>query len=329
MTTPEPHPASFAESAAPAQGTAPARRGGIVDAVFFGPHGIRAGWRLLMYGLIWLALIRGLYPLASRVFGERSMLDDVLVMLVASLVAGWVMLAAVDRRPPGSLGFALDPAAGRDSAVGFGIGAAMLGAAVVLLAVAGMARWVADTGSGWEYVAALAQALAFFAVAAAAEEAAFRGYPFQALVQGIGAWPAALVTSALFALGHAGNPEVNAVALANIFLAGVMLAVAYLKTRSLWFATAVHLGWNWAMQSLLGFPVSGLNEFDTPLYDVRELGPDAITGGAFGPEAGVAATLAILAGTAWMWRTRRLRESERMMGLRPLVDTRLGREWGA
>ena len=107
-------------------------------------------------------------------------------------------------------------------------------------------------------------------------------------------------------------------------IAGIMLAVAYLKTRSLWFATAVHLGWNWTMQSLLGFPVSGLNEFDTPLYDVRELGPDAVTGGAFGPEAGVAATLAIAAGTLWMWRTRRLRESARMVALRPLVDTRLG-----
>jgi uncharacterized protein len=85
----------------------------------------------------------------------------------------------------------------------------------------------------------------------------------------------------------------------------------------------VHLGWNWAMQSLLGFPVSGLNEFDTPLYDVRELGPDGITGGPFGPEAGLAATLAILAGTVWMWRTRRLGESPAMRALRPLVDSRL------
>jgi uncharacterized protein len=329
MPTSDPRSAPPAEFVAPAQGGAPARRGGRVDAVFFGPHGIRAGWRLLMYGLLWWTLVFALYPLAGRFIRPEAMIDDVLVMLISSLVAGWVMLAAVDRRPLGSLGFALDPAAGRDSAVGFAVGGAMLGAAVLLLAMAGMARWVADTGSAWEYVAALAQALAFFALAAAAEEVAFRGYAFQSRVQGIGAWPAALVTSGLFALGHAGNPDVNGVALANIFLAGVMLAVAYLKTRSLWFATAVHLGWNWTMQSLLGFPVSGLNEFDTPLYDVRELGPDAVTGGPFGPEAGVAATLALLAGTAWMYRTRRLRASARMTRLRPLVDSRLGPEWGA
>ena len=323
MTTPDPSALPPSDSAAPA-GSAARGRGGVLDRVLFGPHGIRAGWRLLMYGLLWWVLVTALYPLAGRLFGEDAMMDDILVMLVASLVAGWVMLMAVDRRSAGALGFAADRAAGRDSAVGFGVGGAMLGAAVVLLTMAGMARWVADTGSGWEYVAALAQSLAFFAVAAAAEEAAFRGYAFQALVQGIGAWPAALATSALFAWGHAANPSVTPVALANIFLAGVMLAVAYLRTRSLWFATAVHLGWNWSMQSLLGFPVSGLNEFDTPLYDVREMGPDAVTGGPFGPEAGIAATLAILAGTLWMWRTGRLRESERMISLRPLVDTRLG-----
>jgi membrane protease YdiL (CAAX protease family) len=327
MSTSDPlRPPSSADPVLPAQDRAPARRGS-ADWVLFGPYGLRAGWRVLLYVLLAAVLAAALYPLVSRAVdpnGPLRLLASAIVMLVSSLVAGWVMLAAVDRRPPGALGFAADPAAARDSLAGTGIGIAMLGLAVLLLAVAGMARWVADTGSGWEYVAALAQSLAFFAVAAAAEEAAFRGYAFQALVQGLGAWPAAIATSALFALAHAGNPDVSAIALANIFLAGVMLAVAYLKTRSLWFATAVHLGWNWAMQSLLGFPVSGLNEWDTPLYDVRETGPDLLTGGPFGPEAGLAATLAILAGTAWMWRTRRLGESERMRALRPLVDARMG-----
>lgn len=326
MSAPEPARTSGPDPVVPARDGAPAHRGG-VDRVFFGPYGLRAGWRVLIYVLATVSLSAALYPLVTRFVdpaGPMRLLASAIIMLVSSLVAGWVMLAAVDRRPPGALGFAADPAAVRDSAVGTGVGIGMLGLAVLLLAVAGMARWVADTGSGWEYVAALAQSLAFFAVAAAAEEAAFRGYAFQALVQGIGAWPAAVATSALFALAHAGNPDVSAIALANIFLAGVMLAVAYLKTRSLWFATGVHVGWNWAMQSLLGFPVSGLNEWDTPLYDVRETGPDLLTGGPFGPEAGLAATLAVVAGAAWMWRTRRLGESERMRALRPLVDARMG-----
>jgi membrane protease YdiL (CAAX protease family) len=300
-----------------------------VDAVFFGPHGVRAGWRVALFILLCVPLSTAFAAVARQLTGPETsgpvrMLVPAIGTLIVSLVAGWVMLYAVDRRPAGALGFGLDRAMARESAVGFAAGGGMLLLAAGLLAMAGMARWVADTGSGWEYVASLAGALAFFTVAAAAEEAAFRGYAFQALVQGMGAWPTALVTSALFALAHAANPDVTPLALANIFLAGVMLAVAYLRTRSLWFATAVHVGWNWTMQSALGFPVSGLNEWDTPFYDVRETGPDLLTGGPFGPEAGFAASAAILAGTVWLLRTRRIGESERMIARRPLVDARMG-----
>lgn len=293
------------------------------DRILFGPYGLRAGWRILGYFLLAAGAGILLSRIAATIGGRVAENAGFLVMLGSALLAGWAMVVFVDRRRPGALGFALYPAAVKESAAGLGIGGAMLGAAVALLAVANMARWVADEGTMPEYVAALATSFAFFAVAAAAEEAVFRGYAFQALVQGVGVWPAVVGSSALFALLHANNPNVTPVALANIFLAGVMLAVAYLRTRSLWFATAVHLGWNWAMASLLDFPVSGIVK-DMPLYTARETGPDWVTGGSFGPEAGIAASLTIAAGTVWMWRTRRLGESPRMRALRPLVDDRLG-----
>jgi hypothetical protein len=293
---------------------------------FFGPHGLRAGWRVLLFVVFaWTAaFVVGIPIVASRVFD--SMTAGFVVLLVAGLLASAVMLHWVDRRPFGALGFALDPRAASDSAVGFAVGGGLLGGAVLLLAVAGTARWVADAGTVPEYAAALARTLAMFAVAAAMEEVMFRGYPFQALVQGIGVWPAVMASSLLFALAHTGNDHANWLGLTNIFLAGIMLAVAYLRTRSLWFATALHAGWNWVMSALLDFPVSG-GQFDTPLYDARETGADWWTGGAFGPEAGLAATLAIVAGTVWMLRTKHLSESPRMRELRPLVDARLEGEW--
>jgi membrane protease YdiL (CAAX protease family) len=293
--------------------------------VLYGPYGLRAGWRILGYLLLSTGAGVMLASFFAAIGGRIAEVASFPVLLGASLLAGWGMLALVDRRRPGALGFALEPAAARDSVLGVGVGGGMLAAAVALLAVASMARWVADEGTVPEYVAALATTFLFFAVAAAAEEVMFRGYAFQALVQGIGVWPAVLGTSALFALVHADNPNVTPVALANIFLAGVMLAVAYLRTRSLWFATAVHLGWNWTMASLLDFPVSGFVR-DMPLYTARETGPDWVTGGSFGPEAGIAASLTIVAGTVWMWRTRLLRESPRMREMRPLVDDVMGAE---
>jgi len=290
--------------------------------VFFGPYGVRAGWRIAMWtGLVACFLV--LLGTAVAAAGVRpTFAAQVSVELAAALLAGWLLLAWVDRRPIGALGYAADPAAPRDAAVGLLLGMGAIGVAGGVLAVAGSARWVADGGGVPEYVASLAQGFAFFAVAAAAEEALFRGYGFQALVQGIGAWPAVLLSSAAFALAHARNPAVDAVALANIFAAGVMLGWAYLRTRSLWFCTALHLGWNWAMAALLEFPVSGLRR-DGPLYDEVSIGPRWLNGGDFGPEGGVVATLVIVLLTLLLLRARWVRESPTMRALRPLVDDRL------
>jgi membrane protease YdiL (CAAX protease family) len=294
--------------------------------IFVGPYGLRAGWRLLMYVLVFFVASAMLGLVVAAAGLAQHQLATTAAALLGALVAGWVMIRAVDQRPLGALGFAADSTGVRDSAVGTLAGGAMLGAAVVLLAVAGTARWVAEPGTVSEYVAALAWALVFFWVAAALEEVLFRGYPFQVLVQGIGPWPTLLATSALFTYVHRNNPGVTPFALANIFLAGLMLGAAYLRTRSLWFATAVHMGWNWAMSALLDFPVSGLT-FDTPMYDARETGADWWTGGGFGPEAGVAATIGLAGGTVWLMRTRWIGESARMRELRPLVDARIGGAW--
>lgn len=289
----------------------------------FGPDGVRAGWRIILWMGVFIFLTAAGMA-AAMAAGVRPGLEVTNVFeLTGALAGGWGILVLVDRRRPGALGFAIDPAAPRDGVLGFALGAAAIAAAAGLLTVAGTVRWVADSGSWPEYVAALVRALALFTLAAAAEEAVFRGYAFQALVQGIGAWPAVLATSALFALAHWNNPSVSAVALANIFLAGVMLGWAYLRTRSLWFCTALHLGWNWMMSAALDFPVSGLVR-DTPLYDVSAIGPRWMTGGDFGPEGGLAASLVIIALAVVLLRAPWVRESARMRALRPLVDTRLG-----
>lgn len=247
----------------------------------------------------------------------------IVASLAAALGAGWLLLVRVDGRPAGALGFAGGPGALREWWGGLLVGCLLLGSVGLLLAVTRGVVWVPDEGSAAEYLRNLAGSFAFFAVAAALEESIFRGYPFQALVEGIGTWPAVVVGSLVFALAHGANPNLDAPALANLFLAGVLLSVAYLRTRSLWFATAVHLGWNWTMSALLDLPVSGLAEWDAPLYSGKEIGADWWTGGPFGPEGGVAATLVLLLGTVWLARSRRFTPSPRIRALHPLVERRL------
>ena len=290
----------------------------------FGTEQLRAGWRIILFVILFAALTWVIQIVTSSLVRLPPSWSGLVAPLAGAVLAGGIMLRAFDGRPVGALGFPLWVGAWREVIAGFGFGAVLILGATLLLVVTGTVYWVTDTGDGAGYARTLLGGVVFFGLAAALEEALFRGYPFQVLVQGIGGWPAILLTSALFGVAHASNPNVTALALVNIALAGVWLALAYLRTWSLWFATAAHAGWNWTMATLLDFPVSGL-VLDTPLYNVHEAGADWWTGGAFGPEAGLAAALVMVLGTAWLLRTRAIGPSERMRELRPLVDARLGK----
>ena len=239
----------------------------------------RAGTAILRFG-IFVALF---WPL-----------QFVVGTLFAAVLVGALLLRLVEKRPVADLGFAADRKAAPAFGVGMLVGVAALVIASLMLLVAGALAFAEDAGTLRLWGASILTSLVFLALPAAAEEALFRGYPFQKLVEGFGAPAATIAASAVFAIAHARNPSVNGFALFNIFLAGVVLSLAYLRTKSLWFATGVHLGWNWAMAGLLDLPVSGLELFDAPLYEPVDHGPSWLTGGAFGPEAGVAGVIGLL-----------------------------------
>lgn len=286
------------------------------------------GWRVLMWIGLFVAFSLVFAPLPLVLPDAYAMGAGFVASLLAGLAASWTMLRFVDRRewPMAALGLGMGRHAWREWWLGTAVGCATIGVVVAMLAVAGSARWVADTGSMAEYVATLAGMFAFFAVAAAAEEVLLRGYAFQAAVEGMGPWPATALFSLIFGVMHAMNPNFTVFGGANIVLAGVLLSLAYLRTRSLWFATGVHLGWNWLMGAVLDLPVSGLDT-DTPALDVVDTGPAWWSGGAFGPEAGAAATLAIAAATVGILRWRHLPEAPTTRAAGPLVDRRIGPEW--
>ena len=239
--------------------------------------------------------------------------------LLAALLAGAALLRLLDGRSPAALGIAPSRQAPREFAVGAVAGILpQLGVVLLLLAAGGLA-FGSDSGNAGDWAGNVGTALLVLVIAAAAEEAVYRGYGFQALVRGFGRWPTLLITSALFALAHAGNPAVTPFALGNIFLAGVVLGLAYLRTLSLWLVTALHAAWNWSMASLLDLPVSGLVLFDTPLYEPTVSAPSWLAGGEFGPEGGLLGTLALLAALLMVSRWPGLGPSEAQLASRPLA----------
>lgn len=194
---------------------------------------------------------------------------------------------------------------------GFGlgllIGVLAAGAALVLAAMLGGARWSPDQGSFGDYLVNVTKTAVLLAPAAFAEEFWFRGTALVLLAAVIGRWPAVVLVAVVFGLMHLTNPNVTGLGVLNIALAGVLLGVAFYSPGGMWAACGLHLGWN-AMLAALDAPVSGL-PFRIPFLDYHAGGPAWLTGGPFGPEGGLAATLAIAAATwgAGRW-TRHAKE---------------------
>lgn len=280
-----------------------------------------AAWRILL--LLALSVVSGAaiaWLLAPfRTPGFAGLLLGTVATVLGLLFGSWVMVRYVERRPFAALGLHARREVLRELGWGTALGIALMGAASVLLLLAGGFSVQAAAGTAADWLGKALVLAAFILVAAAAEELLFRGYAFQVLVQRVGVVSGVVLSAGLFSVAHLWNPGIRPLGLLNLALAGALLALAYLKTRSLWFVIGVHGGWNWVLAAPLDQPVSGLF-FDMPGYDVREVGPDVWTGGAFGPEGGLVATAITVAGAFWLARTRRIQPSEAARAVRPLID---------
>lgn len=127
------------------------------------------------------------------------------------------------------------------------------------------------------------------------EEIILRGYIMRNMHEGIqfagidnriSIGIAVILSSSLFSLLHALNPNVTTLALLNILAAGVMLAVPFILTGRLALSVGIHFSWNFFMSAVFGFNVSGLNVRNSVIR-IEQLGPDIWTGGPFGPEGGL------------------------------------------
>jgi len=278
---------------------------------------LRVGWRLLLF----VVLLLPMYVALALLF-PPTLPGSSAALLGASLGSGWALLH-MEQLPPATLGLTLRRGAVRESLVGLGVGAAVALAAAGVMALAGVLFWNSAPGTLVAYAWAGALAMAFLALPAVAEEALLRGYPLQALAESWGPAPALVVTSVVFGLLHAGNPEVSVVGLLNTGLAGLFLGALYLRTGSLWWPSGAHLGWNWAHGFVLDLPVSGLDVANVPLLDGYARGPDVLSGGAFGPEGSVLTSGVLIAATAWAWNTRRLRPVSDLSDAPPMATLRV------
>jgi uncharacterized protein len=233
-------------------------------------------------------------------------------MLFSALFATWVALRIYEDRPISAVGLWWNTG----SAVNLKWGLLGGGAAAVLALapplLTGAAHIVRDhPPSGGGIVFAL------FCVAAgsAGEEILFRGYGLQLLMGRLGPWAAIVPLGVLFGLMHAGNPDSSPLGLVNTAGFGILFGYAYHRSRDLWFPIGLHFGWNVTLP-VFGADLSGLKIFKEITGHELTWSAGALwSGGAYGPEASILTTAALIPLFLFLWKAPVRRQTS------PLADS--------
>ncbi len=267
----------------------------------YGPHGLRAGWRLLVFIALFAVLSAASSPLDALVRQRTGLLLSPAGVIAresiffADILIATLIMGAFERRTLGAYGLPGSRMFRKDFWAGAMWGFGMLSIIIALmaavhsyspggLALSGVA--ILKFGSLW--------AMAFLIVGFA-EEFTFRGYFQFTLTNGIGFWPAAAVTCVLFALVHRSNQGESWFGLANIVLIAVFLCLALRRTGSLWFAVGWHMAFDWGESFFYSVPDSGMTIVGH-LLNPSLKGSKWLSGGTVGPEATVFDLLVTLGG---------------------------------
>ncbi|PKO16367.1 MAG: CPBP family intramembrane metalloprotease domain-containing protein [Chloroflexi bacterium HGW-Chloroflexi-10] len=310
-------------------------------------HRMRALWRFLLqalfyliipqlvgivFGLIafaWMA-ISGTLPVESML-SPQAMTDALmsfgggifflvngLGVTLAAVAGFWIAGRWIDRRKFSDFGFHFSKQWWRD--MGFGL---LLGAGLMLMIflIEYLAGWVRIEGylvnrSTVSFAGAILISLIGFLFVGIYEEMISRGYMLRNLAEGFnwkalgargGLWIGYVLSSSVFGLLHAGNPNATLVSTLSLVLAGFFLGLGFVLTGELAIPIGLHITWNFFQGNVFGFPVSGTTTSGT-FIGIQQGGPELLTGGAFGPEAGLIGIFALLVGaglTCWYVKVTR------------------------
>jgi membrane protease YdiL (CAAX protease family) len=311
---------------------------GWLRSLCFNRHGlIRVVWRLPIFFTVLLALgfavsygMRLLFSLAGISVGGADgggpisiQILGYLVMVLSLFTVSALAARLLDRRAVASLGLGFNARWLRQLSIGMLLGVVAVSAIIAILAAAGALSF---QPAG---VAAGAVALNFLLVlllligVSFLEELLFRGYVLQVLAEGIGDFigyvrkagsresadrcgkiVAAFLLATPFGIAHYTNDGGTVTGALATGMAGLLLALAYFRTGSLWLPVGLHTTWNLFLGWVYAATVSGEQLPGAP-FETSASGPDWLTGGSFGPEASLLAFVAMALMAFYLFRSRR------------------------
>jgi membrane protease YdiL (CAAX protease family) len=291
-----------------------------IGSVFVGRDGLRAGWRFLLYAFGILLGVRFVEDPLSQFLAQRLAINLNELSAPALLIQKFVLCvsvflvtaiaATVERRRVDSYGLPVEQAFGKFFWKG------MLAGLLVVVFVAG--AMISTGGMALHGLALHGNEIAKLALLwlianiliGIGEEYTFRGYALRSLWRGAGFWPAAVITTALFAGDHLSKPGENAMDIGMIFFLGLTLCLSVRQTGSLWWAVGWHAAFDLGQLFLIGTRNGGQMPVGH-LFEVTFPGPAWLNGGDLGTEASIFMVPAAIA--TFIYVVRFLRE-ERGVG---------------
>ena len=278
--------------------------GGNIDglkAIFWNERELRAGWRLVIFVVLFLAFAAVEFVLAVRLhlpqvtrtnINASGLLVQEAVMMIAALAAA-AILGALEGRPFAAYGLPPGAAAfGARFRQGIAWGFVMITGMILLIRLLGGFSFGELGLRGpalWGYAALWG--LVFLCVGFL-EEFLFRGYTQFTLASGIGFWPAATVLSAVFGAFHLANKGEHVMGALSVFVIGMFFCLTLRRTGDLWFAVGLHASFDWGETFLFSVPNSGI-VVSGHLLNSSFHGPAWLTGGTVGPEASIMAFVVV------------------------------------
>lgn len=266
-----------------------------LKAIFRSQAGYRAGWRFLLFSVIFFVLqsvLSEMVDLAVQRWrvaipawpNAKVLIVQDLIALIAVLAATLTM-AKVERRRLSDYGIPGRNSFSRPFWGGAVFGFAAVSLLIALIALAGgYSAGNLNLHSSALLVAAFWWVLASLAIGFT-EEIVFRAYPQFTLASGMGFWPAAALISLAFgALHYFTKPDERWTDWASVSLIALFACLTLRRTGDLRFAIGFHAAFDWAAIYFYSGPNGGSVAADR-LLTASFHGSNFVTGGPLGPEA--------------------------------------------
>lgn len=248
-------------------------------------------------GFIWALITKQNALEVFQNMSENSTSSFLIIQAFATLgtlLIIWIFMRFIDRKKMIDLGFSFQKKT-KDILYGLLAGFIMMGLGTLFLWWNGNLT-IDSVNFGFLN---LLQSIVLFILVSVNEEIFVRGYILANFMDSMNKYIALILSSLIFTALHLLNPNVSVIGVSNIFLAGLLLGIGYIFTKNLWFPLALHFSWNFFQGPIFGFEVSGTNSSSLISHSIQ--GNEILTGGKFGLEGSIIATVLCSLGILLFW----------------------------